>query len=163
MLIPLLALASALQAAAPAVTASPAPPVARKQPKTIQIHGDTLVDEYHWLRNKGTPEVEEHLKAEIAYAEAFMQPTRALQQKLYDEMLSRIQQTDTNVPYRERGHFYYSRTEEGKQYPIHARKKGSLDAPEQVILDVNRLAEGKQFMSVGDMKISPDENLLAYT
>ncbi len=92
-----------------------------------------------------------------------MKPTAALQEKLYDEMLSRIQQTDTNVPYRERGHFYYSRTEEGKQYPIYARKKGSLDAPEQVILDVNRLAEGKQFMSVGEMKVSPDENLLAYT
>ena len=169
MLIQLLALAT-LQA--PAVAASPAapsvsnavrPPIARKEPKTIQLHGDTLVDEYHWMRNKGTPEVEAHLKAELAYAEAFMAPTKALQQKLYDEMLSRIQQTDTNVPYRERGHFYYSRTEEGKQYPIFARKRGSLDAAEQVILDVNRLAEGKQFMSVGEMKISPDENLLAYT
>src|SRR5688500_1462393 len=136
MLIPLLALAAALQAAAPVASPPPAsaarPPVARKQPKTIQIHGDTLVDDYHWMRNKGTPEVEEHLKAELAYAEAFMAPTAALQKKLYDEMLSRIQQTDTNVPYRERGHFYYSRTEEGKQYPIYARKKGSLDAPEQV-------------------------------
>jgi oligopeptidase B len=137
--------------------------VARKQPKTLKLHGDTLVDDYFWMRNKGTPEVEEHLKAELAYADAFMAPTKPLQQKLYDEMLARIQQTDTNVPYRERGHFYYSRTEEGKQYPIFARRKGSLDAPEQVILDVNRLAEGRQFMSVAEMKISPDENLLAYT
>src|SRR5688500_15535801 len=144
MLIPLLALALQSTPAAP----SPAPPIARKQPKTTQIHGDTLVDEYHWLRNKGTPEVEEYLHAERAYADAFMAPTAALQKKLYDEMLARIQQTDTNVPYRERGHFYYSRTEEGKQYPIHARRKGALDAPEQVILDLNRLAEGKQYMSV---------------
>ena len=76
------------------------PPVARKDPRTVKLHGDTLVDDYHWLRNKGTPEVEAYLKAELAYAEAFMRPTEALQQKLYDEMLSRIQQTDINVPYR---------------------------------------------------------------
>jgi hypothetical protein len=92
-----------------------------------------------------------------------MQPTAALQAKLYDEMLSRIQQTDANVPARERGFYYYSRTVEGKQYPIHARKKGSLDAPEQVILDVNALAEGKKFMSVAAMQTSPDGNFLAYT
>jgi oligopeptidase B len=148
-----------------ALEASPRlrPPVARKQPKTLRIHGDTLVDDYHWMRNKGTPEVEAYLKEEAAYADAFMKPTAAVQQKLYDEMLSRIQQTDTNAPYRERGHFYYSRTEEGKQYPIYARKKGALDAPEEVILDVNRLAEGKQFISVDAMRVSPDENRLAYT
>ena len=139
------------------------PPVARKEPHKIEIHGDTLVDDYYWMRNKGTAEVESHLKAELAYADAFMKPTAALQQKLYDEMLSRIQQTDTNVPARERGYFYYSRTEEGKQYPIYARKKGSLDAAEEVILDVNALAAGKKFMSVGDMSVSPDANLLAYT
>jgi len=97
------------------------PPVARKDPHKIEIHGDTLVDDYYWMRNKGTPEVESHLRAELAYSDAFMKPTAALQQKLYDEMLARIQQTDTNVPARERGFFYYSRTEEGKQYPIHAR------------------------------------------
>jgi oligopeptidase B len=142
---------------------APQPPVARKEPHKIQVHGDTLVDDYYWMRNKGTPEVESHLKAELAYADAFMKPTAALQQKLYDEMLARIQQTDTNVPARERGYFYYSRTEEGKQYPIYARKKGSLDAAEEVIVDVNALAEGKQFMSVGDMSVSPDGNLLAYT
>src|SRR6185436_19007694 len=139
------------------------PPVARKEPHKIEIHGDTLVDDYYWMRNKGTPEVESHLKAELAYADAFMKPTAALQQKLYDEMLSRIQQTDVNVPARERGYFYYSRTVEGKQYPIYARRKGSLDAPEEITLDVNALAEGKKFMSVGDMAVSPDGNLLAYT
>ena len=138
------------------------PPVARKQPHKVEIHGQTLVDDYFWMRNKGTPEVEEHLRAELAYAEAFMAPTRALQQTLYDEMLARIQQTDVDVPYRERGHFYYSRTEEGKQYPIYARRKGSMDAPEQVLLDVNALAEGHPFMAVAMMRVSPDENLLAY-
>jgi oligopeptidase B len=150
-------------AADPPATAPTRPPVARKEPHKIEIHGDTLIDDYYWMRNKGTPEVETHLKAELAYADAFMKPTAALQQKLYDEMLSRIQQTDVNVPARERGYFYYSRTVEGKQYPIYARRKGSLDAPEEITLDVNALAEGKKFMSVGDFSVSPDGNLLAYT
>ena len=97
---------------------TPRPPVAKKDPHTTQIHGETLVDDYYWLRNKGTPEVEEYLKAELAYAQAFMKPTEALQQKLYDEMLGRIQQTDVDVPYKDRGYFYYTRTEEGKQYPF---------------------------------------------
>jgi oligopeptidase B len=138
-------------------------PVARKVPHTTRLHGDTLVDDYFWLREKGTPEVESYLKAERAYADAFMRPTAGLQQKVYDELLSRIQQTDVDVPYLERGFYYYSRTEEGKQYPIYCRKKGSLDAPEQTILDVNQLAAGKQFMSVGSREVSPDGNLLAYT
>jgi len=159
---PSLALALTL-AADPPATALVRPPVARKEPHKIEIHGDTLIDDYYWMRNKGTPEVETILKAELAYADAFMKPTAALQQKLYDEMLSRIQQTDVNVPARERGYFYYSRTVEGKQYPIYARRKGSLDAPEEVTLDVNALAEGKKFMSVGDMSVSPDGNRLAYT
>ena len=139
------------------------PPVAPRHEHRVELHGDTLADDYYWLRNKGTPEVEAYLKAERAYSEAYMQPTAALQARLYDEMLGRIQQTDANVPARERGFYYYSRTEEGKQYPIHARKKGSLDAPEQVILDVNALAAGRKFMSIGAMEASPDGNLLAYT
>jgi oligopeptidase B len=157
-----------LNAAACAVAALPAlagdrPPVARTDPKTITIHGETLTDEYGWMRQKGTPEVEAHLKAELAYAEAFMKPTAGLQQKLYEEMLSRIQQTDANVPYRERGYLYYSRTEEGKQYPIYARRKGAADAPEEVILDLNQLAAGKSFLSVRAMKVSPDGQQLAYS
>src|SRR5713101_6407396 len=164
-----LACMALLALAAPAVAGldpSPEPrrpPIAAKDPHPTAIHGETLTDDYYWLRNKGTPAVESYLKAELAYADAFMKPTDALQQKLYDEMLSRIQQTDTQVPARERGYFYYSRTEEGKQYPIHARKKGSLTAPEEVILDVNALAVGKKFMSIGDMKVSPDGGVLAYT
>jgi oligopeptidase B len=139
------------------------PPSAKKQPHPVQIHGETLADDYYWLRSKGTPDVEQYLNSELAYAKAFMKPTEALQQKLYDEMLSRIQQTDTNVPARDRGYFYYSRTEEGKQYPIHARKKGSLDAPEEILLDINQLAVGKKFMQLGDLAVSPDGNLAAYT
>jgi len=150
-------------AAAQGPPGSAVPPVARKDPHTIRLHGDTLVDEYYWMRNKGAADVESHLRAEWAYSEAFMAPTGPLQRKLYDEMLARIQQTDTNVPARDRGFFHYSRTEEGKQYPIHARKKGSLEAAEEVILDVNQLAEGKKFMSIGGREVSPDGNLLAYT
>jgi len=159
-----LAALAALAASLPLFAADlPPAPVAAKQPHELKIHGDTLHDDYFWLRNKGTPEVETYLNAERAYSEAFMQPTAALQSKLYDEMLSRIQQTDTNVPARDRGFYYYSRTVEGKQYPIYARKKGSLDAPEEVMLDVNALAEGKKFMSVGGFEVSTDGNLLAYT
>jgi oligopeptidase B len=151
--------------AAPASTTSAAalqPPVAKKDPHVTRIHGDTLTDDYYWLRNKGNPEVESYLHAELAYAEAFMKPTQALQQKLYDEMLSRIQQTDIDVPFLDRGYFYFTRTQEGKQYPIYCRKKGSLEAPEEVILDVNQLAEGRPFMSVAARMVSPDGNLLAY-
>jgi oligopeptidase B len=155
-----LALPAAVRAETPVL---PAPPVARKEARKVPLHGDTLVDDYAWLRNKGTPEVEAHLKAELAYARAFMKPTEPLQQRLYDEMLSRIQQTDTNVPYPFRGYYYYTRTEEGKQYPIHCRKKGSLDAAEEVVLDVNQLAQGKAFMSVAAMEPSPDGTLLAFT
>jgi oligopeptidase B len=139
------------------------PPVAAKHPHPTRIHGETLRDDYFWLRRKGTPEVERYLNAELAYAMAFMKPTEALQQTLYDEMLSRIQQTDSDVPFRERGDFYCSRTEENKQYPIHARRRGSLEAPEEVTLDVNELAAGKKFMAVDAMVPSPDGRLLAYT
>jgi oligopeptidase B len=161
-----LALVAILAMASPPLAAqgiTPGPPVAKKAAHSIPLHGDTLVDDYYWLRNKGTPEVESHLKAEWAYSEAFMQPTAGLQSKLYDEMLARIQQTDTNVPARDRGFFYYSRTVEGKQYPIYARRRGSLEAAEEVILDVNQLAEGRKFMSVAAREVSPDGNLLAYT
>src|SRR5687767_6807492 len=109
------------------------PPMAEKKTKTTNIHGVTLVDEYFWLREKTNPAVLAHLQAENSYAETVMKPTAALQEKLYNEMLSHIKQTDTNVPYRSGNYFYYSRTEAGKQYPIFCRKKGSLDAPEDVI------------------------------
>src|SRR5918911_922277 len=104
-----------------------------------------------------------HLKAEDAYTEAVMKPTVALQEKLYNEMLSHIKQTDTNVPYRWGSYFYYTRTVEGKQYPIFCRKKGSTEAPEEIVLDENELAKGQKFMSVGVFSPSDDGNLLAYS
>jgi oligopeptidase B len=136
--------------------------MAEKKTKTTNIHGTTLVDDYFWLREKTNPAVA-HLQAEDDYAQSMMKHTAALQEKLYDEMLSHIKQTDTKVPFRMGNYFYYSRTEEGKQYPINCRKKGSLDAPEEIILDQNELAKGQKFMSVGEFLPSDDGNLLAYS
>ncbi len=142
---------------------TPQPPMAEKKPKETKIHGDTLVDDYFWLREKSNPAVLEYLKAEDAYTLAMMKSTEGLQAKLYQEMLSHIKQTDQNVPYRLGNYFYYTRTEEGKQYPIFCRKKGSLDAKEEVVLDQNELAKGQKFMSVGAFAPSDDGNLLAYS
>src|SRR5271163_3578734 len=142
--------------------AAPPPLVAKKIPKTTEVNGTTLVDNYAWLREKSNPEVKAYLEAENAYTDAVMKPTEPLQKKLYAEILGRIKETDVEVPYRDGGYFYYSRTEAGKQYSIFCRKKGSLEAAEQVILDVNELAKGQKFMSLGRMAVSDDGNLLAY-
>ena len=139
------------------------PPMAKKQPKSVTLFGDTRVDDYGWIRDKNNPDAVAYLQAENTYAEAVMKPTEGLQKKLYDEMLSHIKQTDVNVPYRKGDYFYYSRTEEGKQYPIFARKKGSVESAEEIVLDVNKLAEGQKFMSVAAYQPSDDGNLLAYS
>ncbi|HET9528434.1 MAG TPA: S9 family peptidase [Pyrinomonadaceae bacterium] len=137
--------------------------MAEKNTKTTNIHGETLVDEYFWLREKKNPAVIAHLEAENNYAESVMKPTKALQEKLYNEMVSHIKETDTQVPYRRGDFFYYTRTEKGKQYPIFCRKKGSTEAAEEVVLDVNELAKGQKFMSIGAFNPSDDGNLLAYS
>jgi oligopeptidase B len=137
--------------------------MAEKKTKTTNIHGVTLVDDYFWLREKNNPAVMAHLKAEDAYTETVMKPTAALQEKLYNEMVSHIKETDRDVPYRRGNYFYYTRTEKGKQYPIYCRKKGSLDAAEEIVLDQNELARGQKFMSIDTFAPSNDGNLLAYT
>src|SRR5215216_56905 len=142
---------------------APQPPMAEKKTNTTNIHGTTIVDDYFWLREKTNPAVMAHLKAEDDYAQSMMKHTAAVQEKLYNEMLSHIKQTDNEVPFRSGGYFYYTRTEEGKQYQIYCRKKGGLDAPEEVILDENELAKGQKFMDVGVFLPSDDGNLLAYT
>ncbi len=152
---------SAVAADTPVSTAQP--PVARKIPHVTEIHGLKLVDDYFWLRDKPNPEVRAYLEAENAYADSVLKPTEQLQRKIYDEMLSRIKETDVNVPYREGDYFYYSRTEKGQQYPILCRKQGSVDAPEQIVLDVNELAKGETFMSIAAYRPSDDGNLLAYS
>ncbi len=140
-----------------------APPIARVKRTETTLHNHTLVDDYAWLREKTSPEVIAYLEAENAYTDAVMQPTEALQKTLYDEMVSHIKETDESVPSRDGGYFYYSRTEQARQYPIHCRKKGSLEALEEIILDVNQLAEGEAFMSIGAFAVSDDGNLLAYS
>ncbi len=140
-----------------------APPVANKIHTENHIHGGTLVDDYRWLREKSNPEVAQYLETENAYTDAIMKPTEPLQKKLYDEMVSHIKETDVNVPYKDGDYFYYSRVEAGKQYPIFARKKASLDAAEQITLDVNALAQGEKFMALGAYDVSEDGNLLAYS
>ncbi|MCP4653982.1 MAG: S9 family peptidase [bacterium] len=139
------------------------PPIAPVDPKVTKIHGDELVDPYHWLRQRDSTEVVAYLEAENQYTEALMGHTAELRRQLYEEILGRIKETDLSVPTRRGDYFYYSRTEEKLQYRIHCRKQGSLEAPEVVILDVNALAEGHEFFRVGSIAPSPDHRLLAYS
>ena len=141
----------------------PAPPVAKKVPHVTDVNGHKLTDNYFWLRDKPNPEVRAYLEAENAYTDAVMKPTEPFQKKLYAEMLGRIKETDVDVPFKEGDYFYYSRTEAGKQYQIRCRRKGSMDAPEEVILDINELAKGQLFISVAAFEVSPDAGLLAYS
>ncbi len=138
------------------------PPAAKKILHETKIHGETLIDNYFWLREKTGPEVFNYLKAENAFTEAVMKPTEKLQEKLYKEMLSRIKQTDQNVPYKKNGYYYYTKNVEGKQYPIFCRKKGNLKAKEEITLDMNELARGHAFYSISNYEVSDDANLLAF-
>ena len=139
------------------------PPVAKKVPRTTEVHGVKLSDDYFWMRDKKNPEVISYLEAENAYTDAMTRQTGALQERLYAEMLGRIKETDTNVPWPLNGYLYYTRTEQGKQYPVYARRKGSMEAPEQVLLDLNEMAKGHSYMSVSDFDLTSDNNLLAYS
>ena len=141
----------------------PTPPSAPKRPHVHELHGERREDPYAWLRDKADPAVTAYLEAENAYAEAVMAPITEFREKLYTEMLGRIQQTDLSAPSRDGAYWYYSRTEEGKQYAIHCRKRGTLEAPEEVLLDVNQLAEGHSYMSLGVMRVSDDDRLLLYS
>jgi oligopeptidase B len=144
-------------------SAAPAPPLARREPVEAILHDDRRVDHYAWLRNKESDEVMEYLKAENAYTDAILRPTEPLQEKLYQEMLGRILQTDLSVPYRLRGYRYFSRTKEGEQYAVRCRQRDAENAPEEVLLDLNALAEGHSFLGLGSFEVSDDDGLLAYS
>src|SRR5271167_2681795 len=162
----LLAGAVLLMAAATAFAQSAAPsqpPIAEKIHTEKAINGAVLVDDYGWLRQRSSPQVRQYLEAENAYAEQVTASQKPFAEKLYNETLSHIKQSDTTVPYRKHGYWYYTRTEEGKQYPVLCRKKETLSAPEEVMLDVNELAKGEKFMGLGAHEVSDDSNLLAYT
>ncbi len=141
----------------------PQPPFAKKQSREIVQHGEPRVDNYFWMREKTDPEVAAYLEAENAYAESALGPLKPLLERLYQEMLSHIKQTDENVPYRQGDYFYYSRTEEGRQYPILCRRRETLDAPEEIYFDQNVAAEGHPFFALGPSAVSDDGNLFLYS
>ncbi len=142
---------------------TPKPPVAKQIPKTDALHGETRTDDYFWLRDKSHPDVRSYLEAENAYTESVMKPASGLQETIYQEILKRTKQTDLSVPYRIGLYWYYTRTEEGKQYPVYCRKKGSLEGSEEVLLDLNELAKGHSFLGLGAYTVSEDGSLLAYS
>jgi oligopeptidase B len=143
---------------------APVPPIATVRPFEVDSPNGKRVDEYYWLRDDGRskPEVIAYLEAENAYKAAMTAHAKALEDKVYAEIVARIKQDDSTVPYRKRGHWYYTRFETGKEYPVYARKAASLEAPEQVMLDGNAMAAGHDFFEIGAMAIAPDNRLLAY-
>ena len=144
--------------------AAQTPPVADRHPVTLELHGHTRMDPYFWLRERENPDVIAYLEAENAYFEAHMEPLAGLRSELFEEIKGRIKQDDSSVPYRLGDHYYYSRYEEGGQYPIYARKAGSLEADEEILLDVNALAEGHEFYSafMTSQTVSPSGRYVAW-
>lgn len=142
-----------------------APPVAARKPHEVPSPNGARTDPYYWLRDdtRKDPEVLAYLDAENAYKDAVLAPTRPLQEQLYAEIVGRIKQDDSTPPTLQRGYWYYKRYETGKEYPVYCRRQGSMDAPEQVLLDGNALAQGKAFYQIGGFEISPDNGLMAYT
>jgi oligopeptidase B len=140
----------------------PKPPIAEKKPKELIIHGDTRIDPYYWMKDREDPEVIKYLEEENAYREAMTVASKDFENSLYEEIVGRIKQTDQSVPYLKRGYYYYTRYEEGKEYPIHCRKKGSMEAEEEIMLDVNQMAEGYAFYSVVGLNVSTNNRFLAY-
>jgi oligopeptidase B len=138
------------------------PPIAEKIPKQLTMHNHTRVDDYFWLNQRENPKVIAYLEAENAYKDAALKHTEPLQEALFQEIVGRIKQTDLSVPYKDNGYFYYTRYEQGLEYPYHCRKKGDLDAEEEVLLNVNAMAEGFSYFNATGLTVSPDNTLLAY-
>lgn len=138
------------------------PPTVEKIKKELTANGDTRIDNYYWLNERENPKVIAYLTAENKYLDTMLSPVKEFREKLYEEMKGRIKEKDESVPYFENGYLYYTRFEEGKEYPIHCRKKGNSDAPEEVMLNVNDMAKGHEFFNVAGLNVSPDNKLLAY-
>ncbi|MDP1994620.1 MAG: oligopeptidase B, partial [Ignavibacteria bacterium] len=136
------------------------PPKAEKIKKELTKHGSTRTDNYYWLNERENPKVIDYLNAENAYTKAVMQPADAFQEKLYSEIVGRIKQTDMSVPYKHNGYFYYTRYDEGKEYPVYCRKKSSLDGAEEIMLNVNEIATGHRFCQVVALVVSSNNQLL---
>ncbi len=146
------------------VATAPAPPVAAVKPFTVESRHGNRIDNYYWLRDdtRKNPDLLAYLAAENAYTDALLAQVKPLEDKLYREVIDRVKQDDSSVPYRQRGWWYYRRYDTGQEYPVYARKKGTLKAPEEVMLDVPQLASGHDFYQVGQRAVSPDNQLLAY-
>tara|TARA_B100000925_G_scaffold184324_1_gene139210 strand:- start:1843 stop:3894 length:2052 start_codon:yes stop_codon:yes gene_type:complete len=138
-------------------------PIAEKIEKKLSIHGDTRIDEYYWLNQRGDKKVIDYLNAENSYRDLYMKDYKGLEEELFQEIKSRIKEDDSSVPYLDNGYYYYTRYEKGKQYPIYCRKKGSLEAKEEVLIDANIMSEGYDYFRVGDIEISPDDKIMAYS
>jgi oligopeptidase B len=138
------------------------PPEIKKEKKELTIHGHTRIDEYFWLNDRENPEVIHHLEAENKYTEEVLGHTRDFQEKIFNEIVSRIKQDDSSVPYFDNGYWYYVRYEEGKEYPLYCRKKEKLDADEEIMLNVNEMAKGFNYYSIGGVSVSPDNRLVAF-
>lgn len=145
----------------PVTAQAPRPPAAKQLPDTSTLHGERRVDPYAYFRDRAHPETVPYLERENAYTDAMTAHTKELEQQLYDEIVGRIKEDDAGVPVKDGPYHYYSRTERGKQYRIHVRKRGTLDAAEEIYFDENREAEGFSFYSIGGMEVSPDHNFLA--
>ncbi len=138
------------------------PPVAKRVRKELRKFGDTRIDYYYWLRERENPEVISYLEAENNYLKESLKHTESLQNELYEEIINRIVKDDTSVPYKKNGYFYYSRYEKGKEYPVYCRKKGSMKAEEEILLNVNEMAKGHKYYSVRGLSVSKDNKILAY-
>jgi len=145
------------------VTVQAAPPIAKVVPHKISLHGDERVDNYFWLRDRSDPDVIAYLKAENEYTEAVTKATEPLQERLYQEILSRIKEDDLSVPVKRDNYYYYTRTEQGKAYGIYCRRYGSEDGVEEILLDSNLLAQGQKYFRLGNFAVSPNHGLLAYS
>ena len=138
------------------------PAEAKAVPHRLEHHGHVRTDDYYWLRDRDDPDTLAYLEAENERTRTTLAHVRGLEEKLFQEIKGRIRETDMSVPYRRDDYYYYTRYEEGREYPLHARKRRSLDNPEQLMLDVNALAEGHEFFAVGGLAVSFGQDLLAY-
>jgi oligopeptidase B len=138
------------------------PPIAVKIKEKLTEHGNTRTDNYFWLNQSDNPKVIEYLKAENDYADEILKHTESLQEKIYNEIIGRIKQDDTSVPYRDNGYFYYTRYEGGREYPVYCRKKGTIESPEEILLNVNEMAKGQKFLNVTGLSVSMDNKFLSY-
>lgn len=137
-------------------------PTVKKNPKELSVHGDTRIDNYYWLNDRENPDVIAYLEAENAYKDKMLAHTKGFQEKLFEEMKGRIKEDDQSVPYKDNGYYYLTRYVQGGEYPIYARKKGSLDAKEETLLNVNELAKPYDYFNVSGLSVSPDNKILAY-